>query len=581
MAQEYYDPNFDAQGIYNERDLNFDGIGGTPYVPISPPQGIQPIGYAGQPVGSRASTTTTVEEDDDAIGDGKVYYDLYQMESRAPVLPDNQRLQDIYGTGAMPVFEWVRSIVSGQGSYDPNDPADEARRREYENLTKGSSLPTFMELYGSTIGDLAGKAVGSSLAGAIFDPYVGGSAPEVLSAAGQDILPDSLFNYKVGTPLPSTQLANITDQAMQATDAYSPSFMENISQKFGGKAPVKLSQLNAATGSDYTVFPELANAEVAKITGNSGVYDQLDTLKKGTKTLGDTNIKVYDANNPEVANKLDYLNFDASKVDPGTALAQPGTAAYAAGTDLGTGVNYPAGYGAAVPSTPTFADMSYVDDLGGTFMDDVAISPSVSGGITSSTVASPVGYFENAGNTLTSGSVWASAGIGAVVNFGIGVLSGQDPVKAATQAGASAVGAVIGQALIPIPFVGGMIGSAIGGMVGGRVICNELVRQGLMDRRNVILDYKFTKDHLTTQHVLGYHVWAVHVVKRLRKGKNVRVWKHLASHRANEIAFIYGERDKPDYLGKVYRRIGEPICWAIGAFCKKTDWSVLYNPKEI
>lgn len=572
MAQEYYDPNFDAQGIYNERDLNFDEIGVTPYVPISPPQGIQPIGYAGQPVGSKASTTTTVEEDDDAIGDGKVYYDLYQMESRAPVLPDNKRLQDIYGTGAMPVFEWVRSIVSGQGSYDPNDPADEARRREYENLTKGSNLPTFMELYGSTIGDLAGKAVGSSLAGAIFDPYVGGSASEVLSAAGQDILPDSLFNYKVGTPLPSTQLANITDQAMQATDAYSPSFMENISQKFGGKAPVKLSSLNTG-GSDYTVFPELANKEVAELTGNSDLFD---SLQEGSKTFGDTKIKAYDANSPLVIEKA------------GEIMARPGTAAYAAGTDLGTGVNYPAGYGAAVPSTPTFADMSYVDDLGGTFMDDVVTTPSGSaldiksaGGITSSTVASPVGYFENAGNTLTSGSVWASAGIGAVVSFGIGVLSGQDPVKAAKQAGASAVGAVIGQALIPIPFVGGMVGSAIGGMIGGRVICNELVRQGLMDRRNVILDYKFTKDHLTTQHVLGYHVWAVHVVKRLRKGKNVRVWKHLASHRANEIAFIYGERDKPDYLGKVYRRIGEPICWAIGAFCKKTDWSVLYNPKEI
>ena len=575
MAQEYYDPNFDAQGIYNERDLNFDGIGGTPYVPISPPQGIQPIvGYAGQPVGSRASTTTT--EDDDAIGDGKVYYDLYQMESRAPVLPDNQRLQDIYGTGAMPVFEWVRSIVSGQGSYDPNDPADEARRREYDNLTKGSSLPSFMELYGSTIGDLAGKAVGSSLAGAIFDPYVGGSAPEVLSAAGQDILPDSLFNYKVGTPLPSTQLANITDQAMQATDAYSPSFMENISQKFGGKAPVKLSSLNTGSpGSDYTVFPELANKEVAELTGNSDLFD---SLQKESKTFSDTKIKAYDANSPLVKEKIfgpDYINQTAN-----TALAQPGTAAYAAGTDLGSAVNYPAGYGAAVPSTPTFADMSYVDSLGGDALAEVGSN--VTTGITSSTpMASPVGYFENAGNTLTSGSVWASAGIGAVVSFGIGVLSGQDPVKAAKQAGASAVGAVIGQALIPIPFVGGMIGSAIGGMVGGRVICNELVRQGLMDRRNVILDYKFTKDHLTTQHVLGYHVWAVHVVKRLRKGKNVRVWKHLASHRANEIAFIYGERDKPDYLGKVYRRIGEPICWAIGAFCKKTDWSVLYNPKEI
>tara|TARA_R110001599_G_scaffold55179_2_gene152871 strand:- start:1315 stop:1773 length:459 start_codon:yes stop_codon:yes gene_type:complete len=133
--------------------------------------------------------------------------------------------------------------------------------------------------------------------------------------------------------------------------------------------------------------------------------------------------------------------------------------------------------------------------------------------------------------------------------------------------------------------VGGPVGAFIGGAlfsaIGGRVICNELVRQGLLDRRSVILDYKFTRERLTPQHVNGYHVWAVHVVKRLRKGKGVKLWKHIASHRANEIAYIYGERDTPDYLGKVYRHIGEPACWLIGAFCKKTDWSILYNPKEI
>ena len=129
--------------------------------------------------------------------------------------------------------------------------------------------------------------------------------------------------------------------------------------------------------------------------------------------------------------------------------------------------------------------------------------------------------------------------------------------------------------------VGAFIGGALFSAVGGRVICNELVRQGVMDRRSVVLDYKFTRERLTPQHVNGYHVWAVHVVKRLRKGKGVKLWKHIASHRANEIAYIYGERDTPDYLGKVYRHIGEPACWLIGAFCKKTDWSILYNPKEI
>ena len=133
-------------------------------------------------------------------------------------------------------------------------------------------------------------------------------------------------------------------------------------------------------------------------------------------------------------------------------------------------------------------------------------------------------------------------------------------------------------------YVGGLfgpIGGMIGGLIGGRVICNELMRQGLLTRKEVLLDYRFTRDYLTPTHVNGYHVWAVWMVKQMRQGRFVPFWKHVAGHRANEIAHIYGERDKPDYLGKVYRKVLEPICWSIGFFCKTTDWSVLYKQKEI
>ena len=183
------------------------------------------------------------------------------------------------------------------------------------------------------------------------------------------------------------------------------------------------------------------------------------------------------------------------------------------------------------------------------------------------------------GGNVSSGPPSAPSFLGPVVGIIGGLLSGQKPMEAVKNAAFSYAGTAIGNALLP--GLGGVIGGMIGGMIGGRVICNELVRQGVMDRRSVVLDYKFTRERLTPQHVNGYHVWAVHVVKRLRKGKGVKLWKHIASHRANEIAYIYGERDAPDYLGKVYRHIGEPACWLIGAFCKKTDWSILYNPKEI
>ena len=171
-----------------------------------------------------------------------------------------------------------------------------------------------------------------------------------------------------------------------------------------------------------------------------------------------------------------------------------------------------------------------------------------------------------------------SAAGGAAGNFIVQLALGRDPVKAAKSAGAGAVGKFFGAAFGPI---GSFIGGALGSIIGGRVICNELMKQGLLTRKEVVLDYRFTRDYLTPTHVNGYHVWAVWMVKQMRKGRFVKFWKHVAGHRANEIAYIYGERDKPDYLGKVYRKILEPTCWVIGSFCKVTDWSVLYKQKEI
>jgi len=207
------------------------------------------------------------------------------------------------------------------------------------------------------------------------------------------------------------------------------------------------------------------------------------------------------------------------------------------------------------------------------------------GGVTGASVAD--GGFLQGGSFLDNLNLskdlgmqnFKSAAGGAVGNFAVQLALGQDPVKAAKSAGAGAIGKMLGTA-IGGP-IGGFIGGALGSILGGRVICNELMRQGLLTRKEVILDYRFTRDYLTPTHVNGYHVWAVWMVKQMRKGKFVKFWKHVAGHRANEIAYIYGQRDTPDYLGKVYRKILEPTCWVVGSFCKVTDWSVLYKQKEI
>ena len=175
-----------------------------------------------------------------------------------------------------------------------------------------------------------------------------------------------------------------------------------------------------------------------------------------------------------------------------------------------------------------------------------------------------------AGKSTLYSSYWVGG-----ATFLTGLISGDSPIEAARQGLKVGAAHYIGTALL------GPIGGIIGSILGGRVICNELMRQGVMTREHVVLDYRFTRDYLTPTHVKGYHVWAVWMVKQMRKGRMVKLWAHVAGHRANEIAHIYGKRDKPDYLGKVYRKILEPICWSIGLFCKQTDWSILYKTKEI
>jgi hypothetical protein len=186
------------------------------------------------------------------------------------------------------------------------------------------------------------------------------------------------------------------------------------------------------------------------------------------------------------------------------------------------------------------------------------------------------------GNMSAAGraNIFGAVGAGGAT-VAANLIAGRN-LKDSVKSGAEiAAGSYIGSLLIPGQF-GGFIGSTITSLLGGsRVICNELMRQGIMTRKQVVLDYKFTEDYLTPQHVAGYHVWAVWMVRQMRKGRLVNFWKHVAGHRANEIAYIYGERDKPDYLGKVYRKVLEPICWSIGFFCQKTDWTVLYKEKEI
>jgi hypothetical protein len=99
-----------------------------------------------------------------------------------------------------------------------------------------------------------------------------------------------------------------------------------------------------------------------------------------------------------------------------------------------------------------------------------------------------------------------------------------------------------------------------------RVICTELHSTKELSTKDWIRDTQFTFKNLSKTHVKGYLAWAIPTVKHIQKYKLYRkVWKHIAQHRANDIAWRM-KQGKFDLLGRIYAGIGEPLCWVIGNF---------------
>jgi hypothetical protein len=106
------------------------------------------------------------------------------------------------------------------------------------------------------------------------------------------------------------------------------------------------------------------------------------------------------------------------------------------------------------------------------------------------------------------------------------------------------------------------------GSTGGsqRVICTELHKTGEMLTEDWVRDIRFTYSKLTKKHIKGYLSWAVPTVRHIKKYPTYRkMWKHIAQHRANDIAWRLNQ-GKFDLLGRIYAGIGEPLCWLIGNF---------------
>jgi len=427
------------------------------------------------------------EEEDDTVQ--KLYrFDVFQNQPQQAPDTGGRRLQDVYGTGALPMYEWVRRIKTGERVFDPSSQFDNSMLEQYRNnmVQSGESEtnPTMMGLLKGVAPDVGGM-IGSAAGRALADPML---SKDYLSRAAQDLAPDFVSTLE----LPSSVGSDVT---------------ADFISKGGSQQLTSGQSFLGAVGTE----------EAAKAAGFGSEF----------RTLSDKGALV------------DVPGMGKDEAFKAIAPGREGEVARALGSKTGK-----------------------ITDFG---QSNIATQGET--GIT------------QFGQDLFSKQSMSAAGANFAVSFGLDLILGKDPVEAAKGAAAGAVGATIGT-VVGGP-IGGFIGGTIGKIIGGRVICNELHRQGLMAREHVLLDYRFTRDYLTPQHVNGYHIWSIWMVRHMRKGRFVKFWSHVAGHRAKEIAYIYGKQNKPDYLGKIYRKILEPTCWLLGCFSRATDWSVLYKAKEI
>ena len=123
-------------------------------------------------------------------------------------------------------------------------------------------------------------------------------------------------------------------------------------------------------------------------------------------------------------------------------------------------------------------------------------------------------------------------------------------------------------------------GGGSSGSDSGRVICTELNETGDLSTKDLIRDIKFTYKNLSKKHLKGYLAWAIPTVGHIKKYPKYRkIWKHVAQHRANDIAWRMKE-GKFDLLGRIYAGIGEPLCWLIGNFVSDTNYNLLNNKRN-
>ena len=119
----------------------------------------------------------------------------------------------------------------------------------------------------------------------------------------------------------------------------------------------------------------------------------------------------------------------------------------------------------------------------------------------------------------------------------------------------------------PSPAPDAVTGDSGGSSGGGKIVCTMMNKTyGFGSFRNKIW-LKQSKD-LAPEYQKGYHILFLPLVKIAETNKIIRkILEHIAVHRTIDIR--QESRGKTHMLGRVYRKILEPICYWVGKYAKR------------
>tara|TARA_R100001082_G_C4364910_1_gene161387 strand:+ start:3596 stop:4549 length:954 start_codon:yes stop_codon:yes gene_type:complete len=211
---------------------------------------------------------------------GEDRYPVYQTSTFTPNI-DPAQLQNVYGTGAMPQFQFVDRVQTGDRKYNPADPRDQAFLESYEQAKQELEAQEGSNPNLPSVSEIITKGVIPMVAIQAVEQMVTGYLDPALQdrSAGQRLLAGAKETF-----------GQLPSQALEASKS----------------AGYKLADDGLAAGQFYV--PELANRELATSFGMEQDFDQLSKaglLEDGVVTSGTT------------------LGSDPTLNIPGTSLSYP------------------------------------------------------------------------------------------------------------------------------------------------------------------------------------------------------------------------------------------------------------------